>query len=92
MVTGFPDVKLTPYIGAVVLNVDLHNRAGVLDSQVLFSSDTLTLLSGLTVVVDVDVVVVVVVVVKFDGFSVKIKVDFKRKFSQRISSLLPLSL
>jgi hypothetical protein len=29
MVTGFPDVRLTPYIGAVVLNDDLQSRAGV---------------------------------------------------------------
>ena len=29
MVTGFPDVRLTPYIGAVVLNEDLQSRAGV---------------------------------------------------------------
>ena len=29
MVTGLPDVKLTPYIGAVVLNEDLQRRAGV---------------------------------------------------------------
>ena len=28
-VTGFPEVKLTPYIGAVVLNVDLQSLEGV---------------------------------------------------------------
>ena len=28
-VTGFPDVKLTPYIGAVVLKVDLQSLDGV---------------------------------------------------------------
>ena len=35
-VTGLPDVKLTPYMGAVVLNVDLHSLDGVdsPDSQV----------------------------------------------------------
>ncbi len=30
MVTGSPEVRLTPYMGAVVLNVDLHSRAGVI--------------------------------------------------------------
>ena len=30
MVTGSPDVKLTPYIGAVVLKIDLHILAGVI--------------------------------------------------------------
>ena len=40
MVTGFPEVRLTPYMGAVVLNVDLQSRAGVDgDSQVVLSSE-----------------------------------------------------
>ena len=30
MVTGSPEVKLTPYIGAVVLKVDLHILGGVI--------------------------------------------------------------
>jgi hypothetical protein len=29
MVTGLPDVRLTPYMGAVVLKEDLQRRAGV---------------------------------------------------------------
>ena len=29
IVTGSPEVKLTPYMGAVVLKVDLHSLAGV---------------------------------------------------------------
>jgi hypothetical protein len=37
-VTGFPDVKLTPYIGAVVLNVDLQSLEGV-DSVVSHFAD-----------------------------------------------------
>ena len=37
-VTGFPDVKLTPYIGAVVLNVDLQSLDGV-DSVVSHFAD-----------------------------------------------------
>ena len=36
--TGLPDVKLTPYIGAVVLNVDLQSLAGV-DSVVSHFAD-----------------------------------------------------
>ena len=52
MVTGSPEVKLTPYIGAVVLKVDLHNLAGVISlsgTQVLGLST-----SGVSVVVVVE--------------------------------------
>lgn len=37
--TGCPEVKETPYIGAVVLYLVLHKRAGVLDSVVLHSGE-----------------------------------------------------
>ena len=30
MVTGWPEVRLTPYIGAVVLYVDLEKKKGVI--------------------------------------------------------------
>ena len=30
MVTGWPDVRLTPYMGAVVLYVDLEKKKGVI--------------------------------------------------------------
>ena len=62
MVTGFPDVRLTPYMGAVVLNVDLHSLAGVLDCvQVDFSSVTSSLspLSADAATVEFDTVVLV---------------------------------
>ena len=40
MVTGFPEVRLTPYMGAVVLKVDRQSRAGVLDWQLFSCSVT----------------------------------------------------
>ena len=42
MVTGWPEVRLTPYIGAVVLYVDLEKKKGV-----IFQSQDTTGLMGM---------------------------------------------
>ena len=44
MVTGCPLVRLTPYIGAVVLYVDLH-RVNTSDSQLAEKSHNITNIS-----------------------------------------------